>query len=183
MLYNYNNFRYFIITKSLFIYQAQYTKKLARFNFKIKYKFNKLNPTNILFQCLDYTRSFKNNSKRIILNAILPILQQKLWIIGLVKDPSATILILQVVYLQYISNPYKPSTSRLKCPTIFNNTLTNLIVLDLREDPLAQAIVTYNNLVSHLHITYYLTSTDFAQSLMPQQEVVVAALAETAFKE
>ena len=75
VLYNYNNLRYFITTKSLFTYQTQYTKELARFNFKIKYKPNKLNPANILFKYLDYAKGFKNSSKRIILNAILPILQ------------------------------------------------------------------------------------------------------------
>ena len=85
---------------------------------------------------------------------------------GLVKSPSTTILIPQVACLQYISDFYKPSTSRLKCPIIFNNTLINLIVLNPKEDPLAQIIVTYNNLASHLHIIYYLTSTNFTQSLM-----------------
>ena len=44
-------------------------------------------------------------------------------------------------------------------------------------------MVLYNNLVSHLCIVYYFTDTNFAQSLMPQQEVVVAALAEIAFEE
>ena len=94
VLYNYNNFRYFITTKSLSTYQAQYIKELARFNFKIKYKLSKLNPTNILSWRLDYAKGFKNGNKRIIFNAILPILQQKLWVIGLIKGPSTTILIL-----------------------------------------------------------------------------------------
>jgi len=40
-------------------------------------------------------------------------------------------------------------------------------------DPLAQATVPRNNPVSHL------TNTSFAQSLMPQQVVIVATLAET----
>ena len=75
MFYNYNNLKYFITTKSLFTYLAQYTKKLARFNFKIKYKPSKLNPINILFWRLDYIKGFKNSSKRIILNTILLILQ------------------------------------------------------------------------------------------------------------
>ena len=91
---NYNNFRYFIITKSLFTYQAQYTEELARFNFKIKYKPSKLNPANILFKYLDYAKGFKDSNKKTILNAILPILQQKLWVIGLVGGPSTTTLIL-----------------------------------------------------------------------------------------
>ena len=102
---------------------------------------------------------------------------------GLVKSPSTTILTLQVACLQHMSNPYKPSTSKLKYSAILNNTLTNLMVLNPKKDFLAQAIVTYNNLVSHLHIIYYLTGTDFTQNLVPQQEVVVAALAKTAFKE
>ena len=57
------------------------------------------------------------------------------------------------------------------------------MALNPREDPLAQAMVPRNDLVSHLYITHYFTSIDFAQSLMLQQEVVVAALAETAFME
>ena len=56
-------------------------------------------------------------------------------------------------------------------------------MLDLREDPLAQVTVPYNDLASHLRIVHYLAGTDFAQNLMPQQEVVVAALAKTAFEE
>ena len=168
ILCNYSNFKYFITTKSLFTCQTQYAKKLARFNFKIKYKPSKLNSTNTLFQHLDYAKGFKNSSKRTILNAILPILQQKLRVMGLVKGPSTTTLTPQVACLQHISNPHKPSTSKLKCPTILNNTLTNLIALDPKKDLLAQAIVPYNNLASYLRIIYYFTGTDFAQSLMPR---------------
>ena len=75
MLCDYNNFKYFITTKSLSAYQAQYIKELAKFNFKIKYKLGKVNPVNILFQRLDYAKGFKDGSKRTVLNAILPILQ------------------------------------------------------------------------------------------------------------
>ena len=74
VLYNYNNFRYFIITKSLSTYQAWYTKKLTKFNFKIKYKLSKVNRTNILSWRLDYVKGFKDSSKRTIFNIILPIL-------------------------------------------------------------------------------------------------------------
>ena len=56
---------------------------------------------------------------------------------GLVGGPSVIILILQVVYLQYISDSCELSTSRLKYSAIFNNTLTNLIVLDPKKNPLA----------------------------------------------
>ena len=135
ILYNYNKFRYFITIKSLSTYQAQYTKKLAKFNFKIKYKLSKLNPANILLQGLNYAKGFKNSSKRMIFNAILPILQQKLWVIGLVGGPSITTLMPRVVYLQYINNFYKSSTSKLEYPAIFNKTLTNLIVLNLKKTP------------------------------------------------
>ena len=89
-------------------------------------------------------------------------------VIGLVGGPSTTILTPRVACLQYASDPCKPSASGPECPTILNKTLTNLTALDLREDPLAQATVPRNNLASHLYITYYLTSTNFAQSLMPQ---------------
>ena len=44
-------------------------------------------------------------------------------------------------------------------------------------------MVPYNNPASYLYIIYYFTSTNFTQSLMPRQEVVVATLAETAFIE
>ena len=94
VLYNYNNFRYFMTTKSLSTYQAQYAEELTKFNFKIKYKPSKLNPANILFKYLDYAKGFKDSSKKTILNAILPILQQKLQVIGLIEDPNTTILIL-----------------------------------------------------------------------------------------
>ena len=165
---NHNNLRYFMTIKSLSTCQAQYAKELARFNFKIEYKLSKLNPTNILFWCLDYAKGFKDSSKRIILNAILPTLQQKLRVMGLIGGPSTTILILRVACLQYISDSYKPSTSKLKCPAIFNDTLINLIVLNFREDPLAQVIVPYNNLASHLYIICYFTGTNFIQSLVLQ---------------
>ena len=48
VLCDYNNLRYFITTKSLSTRQAWYTKKLTKFNFKIKYKLGKANPVNIL---------------------------------------------------------------------------------------------------------------------------------------
>jgi len=48
VLYNYNNYRYFITTKSLSTCLAQYAKELAKFNFKIKYKLSKTNSANIL---------------------------------------------------------------------------------------------------------------------------------------
>ena len=70
VLYNYNNLRYFITTKSLSTRQAQYAKELAKYNFKIKYKLGKVNPANILFQRPDYTKGFKNSSKRTLLNTI-----------------------------------------------------------------------------------------------------------------
>ena len=86
---------------------------------------------------------------------------------GLVGGPSTTTLIPQVACLQYISDFYKPGASRPEYPAIFNETLTDLIVLNPKKDPLAQATVPYNNLVSYLHIIYYLTGINFVQSLMP----------------
>ena len=76
-------------TKSLSACQAQYAKELAKFDFKIKYKPGKTNPTNVLSQHPDYAKGFKNGSKRTVFNAILPILQQKLQVMGLVGSPSA----------------------------------------------------------------------------------------------
>ena len=61
--------------------------------------------------------------------------------------------------------------------------MTNLIALNSKEDPLAQITVPWNNLASHLRIICYFTGINFAQNLMLQQEVVVAALAKIAFKE
>ena len=169
VLYNYNNLRYFKTTKSLSTYQAQYAKELAKFNFKIKYKLGKANPANILSQRLDYAKGFKDSSKRTVLNAILPILQQKLQVIGLIGGPGATTLYQQVVYVQYASDPRKPGAGGLERPTILSKTTsTSLIALNPREDPLAQATVPYNNLASYLRITRYFTSTDFIQSLILQ---------------
>ena len=92
ILCNYNNFKYFMTIKSLSTRQAQYTKELAKFNFKIEYKLGKANPVNILFWHLDYAKGFKNSSKRIVLNTILPTLQQKLRVMGLIGGSSTTIL-------------------------------------------------------------------------------------------
>ena len=86
--------------------------------------------------------------------------------------------------MQYASDPYKYNASGLRCSAIFFKTsLIGLIAFNPKEDPLAQATVPHNNPASHLHIIYYFTSTNFAQSLMPQQKVVVAALAKMAFTE
>ena len=82
-----------------------------------------------------------------------------------------------------MSDPREYGTGGLRCPAILSKTsLIGLIAFNPKEDPLAQVTVPYNNLASYLRITYYFAGTDFAQSLMPQQEVVVAVLAETAFK-
>ena len=62
-------------TKSLSACQAWYTKELAKFDFEIKYKLGKVNPANVLSWCLDYTKGFKDGSKRTVFNTILPILQ------------------------------------------------------------------------------------------------------------
>jgi len=42
------------------------------------------------------------------------------------------------------------------------------MALNPREDPLAQATVPYNNLVSYLRIIRYFASTNFTQSLVLQ---------------
>ena len=162
VLYDYNNLRYFITTKSLSTCQAQYAKKLAKFNFKIKYKLGKANPANTLSRRPNYAKGFKDSSKRTVLNAILPILQQKLRVISLVGGPSATIPNQRVAYIQYISDPCEYGAGGLGCPTIlFKTSLTGLIAFNLREDPLAQAMVPYNNPASYLRIIYYFTSTNF----------------------
>jgi len=52
--------------------------------------------------------------------------------------PSAIILNQRVAYVQYVSNPYKLSAGGLERPAIlFKATLTNLMALNPREDPLA----------------------------------------------
>jgi len=86
--------------------------------------------------------------------------------------------------VQHTSDPREYSAGRLGYPTIlFKTSLTGLIAFNPREDPLAQATVPRNNLASHLHIAHYFASTNFTQSLIPRQKVVVAALAKTAFIE
>ena len=65
--------------------------------------------------------------------------------------------------MQYASDPYKYSTSKLRYPAIlFKTFLISLMAFNPKEDPLAQVIVPYNDLASHLYITQYFTSTDFA---------------------
>ena len=96
--------------------------------------------------------------------------------------PSTTILYQRVACVQYISNSYKLSAGGLKRPTILSKTtLTGLIILNLRKDPLAQAIVPYNNLLNYLYIKRYFINTNLIQSLVLQQEIIVAALAKMAF--
>ena len=103
---------------------------------------------------------------------------------GLMGGPSTTILNQRVAYVQYASDPCELGAGGLERPAIlFKTTPINLIALNPREDPLAQATVPRDNLASYLRITRYFTGTDFTQSLVPRQEVVVAALAKTAFTE
>ena len=83
-----------------------------------------------------------------------------------------------------MSDPREYGAGGLRCPAILSETsLISLMAFDPRENPLAQAMVPCDDLASHLRIACYFTGTDFAQSLMPRQEVVVAALAEMAFTE
>ena len=81
---------------------------------------------------------------------------------GLIGGPSTTTLIPRVVNLQHISNPCELGASGLEYPTIFNKTLTDLIILNPKKNFLALVIVPYNNLISYLHIIYYFAGIDFA---------------------
>ena len=84
--------------------------------------------------------------------------------------------------MQHTSDPCKHGTGGLRYPAIlFKTSLIGLIAFNLKENPLAQVTVPCNDLVSHLYIICYFTSTDFAQSLILQQKVVVAALAKIVF--
>ena len=86
--------------------------------------------------------------------------------------------------MQHASDPREYGTGGLRYPAILSKTSSiGLIAFNLKKDPLAQAIVFYDDLASHLYIAWYFASTDFTQSLMPWQEVVVAVLAKTAFIE
>jgi len=86
--------------------------------------------------------------------------------------------------VQHASDPYKLGAGGLERPTILSKTTpTNLMALNPRENPLAQAMVPRNNPASYLRIIRYFTSTNFAQSLVLQQKVIVATLAKTAFTE
>jgi len=65
--------------------------------------------------------------------------------------------------VQYASDPCELGAGGLERPAILSKTtLTGLMALNPREDPLAQAIVPYNNPVSYLRIIHYFTGTDFA---------------------
>jgi len=64
--------------------------------------------------------------------------------------------------MQYISNFYKLGASGLERPTILSKTtLTGLIALNPKKNPLAQVTVPHDNLASHLYIIYYFASTNF----------------------
>ena len=86
--------------------------------------------------------------------------------------------------MQHASDPHKYSASGLRYPTIlFKTSLIGLMIFNPKKNPLAQATVPYDNLVSHLRIIYYFIGTNFVQSLISRQEVVVTALAKMAFTE
>ena len=55
-----------------------------------------------------------------------------------------------------MSDLYELSAGGLECPAIFTKTLTGLMVLDPKEDPLAQATVPCDDPVRHLCIIYSL---------------------------
>ena len=171
-------------TKSLSARQARYAEELAKFDFEIKYKPGKANPADALSRRPDYAKGFKDGSKRTVLNAMLPTLQQKLRVMGLVGGPGATTPNQQVACVQHASDPREHGAGGPRCPAILSETSSiGLIAFDPRENPLAQATVPRDDPASHLRIVRYFAGTDFAQSLVPRQEVVVAALAETAFTE
>jgi hypothetical protein len=54
VLTDYNNLRYFMTTKDLNVRQTRWAKKLARFDFVIKYRPGKKNPIDLLSRQLDY---------------------------------------------------------------------------------------------------------------------------------
>ena len=106
----------------------------------------KVNPANTLFRRPDYAKGFKDGSKRTVLNAILPTLQQKLRVMGLVGGPGATTLNQRVACIQHASDPREHGAGGPKCPTIlFETSSIGLMVLDPRENPLAQATVPCDN--------------------------------------
>ena len=51
-----------------------------RFDFKIKYKPRENNPINGLLQRLDYAKGFKTGDSKQMIDILLPILQNKLWV-------------------------------------------------------------------------------------------------------
>jgi len=83
--------------------------------------------------------------------------------------PSATIPNQRVACVQHASDPCELGAGGPERPAIlFKTTLTNLMALNPREDPLAQATVPRDNPASYLRIIRYFASTDFTQSLVPQ---------------
>ena len=101
---------------------------------------------------------------------------------GLIGSPNTTTLNQRVVYMQNTNDPHKYSASGLRYSAILSKTsLIGLIAFDFKENPLAQTTVPCDNLASHLCIIYYFTNTNFIQSLILQQEVVVTALVKIVF--
>ena len=65
--------------------------------------------------------------------------------------------------MQYASDLCELGAGGLERPAILSETiLTNLMALDPREDPLAQATVPRDDLASYLRIVRYFAGTDFA---------------------
>ena len=67
-------------TKEFTLWQAKWAKMPTRFNFKIKYKLRESNPANKLSRQPDYAKGFKTGDGKQILDILLPILQNKLWV-------------------------------------------------------------------------------------------------------
>ena len=59
----------------------------------------------------------------------------------------------------------KPGAGGLECPAILIKTLTGLMVLNPKENPLTQAIVFYNNPMRHLRIAYSLLAPTLCRVL------------------
>jgi hypothetical protein len=88
MLSDHNNIKYFMHTTKLNDRQARYAEELAWYDFEIEYKPGISNPADGISRRLDYARGYKEEGKRESLDAMLPTLRNKLWMMGLEEGSS-----------------------------------------------------------------------------------------------
>ncbi len=105
VLCDHNNLKYFMTTKALTSRQARWAELLAEFDFEIEYKPGDSNPADAPSRRPDYASGFKQETKRVANDTMLPTLQNKLRVWN--GPPSVVKAVLQAAY-QNQSRPGSP---------------------------------------------------------------------------